>query len=157
LLSLLHLISFPGILYWVMSERAFQILEHTADKGIAATGKTMAEAFETAAYGMFSLIADIARYQPTTTRRIVVAAEDREQLLWTWLSELLFNFEVEKQFPLDFRIVHLDDRVLRADVAIRPVGSDIEWLGSAVKAVTYHQLKVEETPDGWRVQVYVDV
>lgn len=140
-----------------MSERTFQILEHTADKGIAATGKTMAEAFENAAYGMFSLIADLTQYQPTVTRKVVVAAEDKEQLLWTWLSELLFNFEVEKQFPLDFEIVDLGDRILRANVAIRPVDVDIEWLGSAVKAVTYHQLKVEETPEGWKVQVYLDV
>jgi SHS2 domain-containing protein len=140
-----------------MAERTFQILEHTADKGVAATGRTMAEAFENAAYGMFSLFVDPGAYQPTAEREVQVAAADREQLLWTWLSELLFIFEVDGELPVDFHILEISHTGLRASVSVRPVGADIEWLGSPAKAITYHQLKVEERPEGWHVQVYVDV
>jgi SHS2 domain-containing protein len=140
-----------------MTERIFEILEHTADKGVAARGRTMAEAFETAAYGMFSLFVDPSAYQPTHNREVLVNADDREMLLWTWLSELHFIFEVEKDLPLDFEIVEIDDISLRANISVRPIGPDIEWHGSAVKAITFHQLKAEETDEGWFVQVYVDV
>jgi SHS2 domain-containing protein len=140
-----------------MTERTFQILEHTADKGVAATGKTMAEAFENAAYGMFALFVDPSIYEPSEQREVFVEADDREQLLWTWLSELHFIFEVDGVLPVDFHIIEIGDTSLRANVAVRPVGEDIEFLGSPVKAVTYYQLKVEETSEGWRVQVYVDV
>ena len=140
-----------------MTERTFQILEHTADKGVAGAGRTMAEAFENTAYGMFSLFVDPEAYQPTMKREIVVSADDREQLLWTWLSELMYIFEVDRQVALDFKIVEISDTSLKSEVAMRPIGKDIEWLGSGVKAVTYHQLKVEETDGLWRTQVYVDV
>jgi len=140
-----------------MAERTFEILEHTADKGVAATGRTMAEAFENAAYGMFSLFVNPGAYEPTSQREVAVSADDREQLLWTWLSELLFIFEVDRELPVDFRIAEISDTGLRANVSVRPIGEDIEWLGAPVKAVTYHRLKVEETDGQWKAQVYVDV
>lgn len=140
-----------------MTEHTFEILEHTADKGVAARGSTMAEAFENAAYGMFALFVDPSAYQPTEEREIAVEADEREMLLWSWLSELHFIFEVDRVLPVDFRILEIDDTKLKAKIALRPIGPDIEWHGSAVKAITFHQLKVEETDGQWRVQVYVDV
>jgi SHS2 domain-containing protein len=148
-----------------MTERTFRALEHTADKGIEATGRTLAEAFENAAYGMFSLFADLSSYEATCERRVTVTAESLDGLVWTWLSELLYIFEVEGLLPVDFGNSAVRGEVPEAggqlefasDVAFRSVGHDIEWLGSPAKAVTYHQLKVEQTGSGWRVQVYVDV
>lgn len=140
-----------------MTERTFQVLEHTADKGVAATGKTMAEAFENAAYGMFSLFVDLSKYQAESENEMSVSGDDREQLLWSWLSELVFMFEVDKLLPVDFRITEISDTSLKAVLSVRPIGKDIEWQGSGVKAVTYHQLKVEQADDTWRAQVYVDV
>lgn len=140
-----------------MTEHTFQVLEHTADKGVAATGKTMAEAFENAAYGTFSLFVDPSQYQPESEVEISVEGDDREQLLWSWLSELVFMFEVDKQLPVNFHILEISDTALKAVVPVRPIGKDIEWHGSGVKAITYHQLKVEETDGTWLAQVYVDV
>jgi SHS2 domain-containing protein len=140
-----------------MIERTFQILEHTADKGIAATGRTMAEAFENAAYGMFSLFVDPSKYQPESKIEMIVEGDDREQLLWSWLSDLIYMFEVDRQLPLDFHIAEISDTRLKAQLDVRPISDDIEWLGSGVKAITFHQLKVEEIDGTWRVQAYVDV
>ena len=39
--------------------KRFQIIEHTADVGMIAYGRTLAEAFANAAYGMFSIIAGL--------------------------------------------------------------------------------------------------
>lgn len=139
------------------SERTFTILEHTADKGIYAKGRTMGEAFEAAAYGMFSLFVNPKNYVPTASREVQIYADDREQLLWKWLSELIFDFEVEKRLPLDFRITDIDDTHLTAKVYYRKVGEDIEFRGSNVKAVTFHQLEVAEKDGIWHVQVYFDV
>ena len=153
----MHVLHFPDILFLDMTEHTFEILEHTADKGVAATGKTMGEAFENAAYGMFSLFVDPEAYEPRTQREVNINADDREQLLWSWLSEILFIFEVNRELPVDFHIAEIDDTHLRALLAVRPIGDDIEWLGSPVKAITFHQLRVEEIDGRWRVQVYVDV
>ena len=140
-----------------MTERTFQVLEHTADKGVAATGKSLAEAFENIAYGMFSLFVDPSAYKAIGERELVLTADDREQLLWTWLSELVYIFAADGQLPVEFHVLENDDTSLKASIEVRPIGEDIEWLGSEVKAVTFHQIKAEQRPDGWYVQVYVDV
>jgi len=139
------------------SERTFKILEHTADKGILAQGKTMGEAFETAAYGMFSLFVNLSNYTPNAHYDIQIHADDREQLLYKWLSDLLFVFEAEKRLPIDSKITEIDDTHLCARVYYLPVSDNIEFHGSNVKAVTFHKLEVVEEDSGWHVQVYFDV
>ena len=39
--------------------RRFQLIEHTADTGLVAHGESLAEAFANAAYGLFSIIAEL--------------------------------------------------------------------------------------------------
>ena len=140
-----------------MNEHRFEFTEHTADKGIAAYGDTFEEALENAAYGMFSLMADLEKYQPSEDRAVELSADDRVALLKAWLRELLFIFEVEKVLPVEFHVREASDKELRADIRVRPFGSDIEWIGSQVKAVTYHGMRVDELDDGYRVHAIVDV
>ncbi|MDO8587538.1 MAG: archease [Armatimonadota bacterium] len=140
-----------------MNEHRFGYLEHTADKGVYAFGETLESAFESAAYGMFSLMADLERYEATGQCRVEVSGEDEVALLHAWLRELLFMFEVERLLPVDFHVRGIANGKLEADVDARPFGPDIEWLGSGVKAVTYHGMKVERIGPEYRVQAIVDV
>ncbi|HIG99105.1 MAG TPA: archease, partial [Thermoplasmata archaeon] len=68
----------------------YELVEHTADVGIKAFGKTVAEAFEHAARGMFDIITDESPIDPVGQYDIELEAPDREQLLVDWLSKLLF-------------------------------------------------------------------
>ena len=141
----------------MMSEHRFGYMEHTADKGVYAYGDTLSEAFEDVAYGVFALMADLARYQRTEIRNIEVSGYDEQSMLRAWLNELLFMFEVERLLPVEFKAHILEGVRLEATVGVRPFGPDIEWLGPQVKAVTYHELEIGKTEDGYRVQVIVDV
>ncbi|MGC8832531.1 MAG: archease, partial [Armatimonadota bacterium] len=38
---------------------SFEVIDHTADRGLVAYGSDLAELFEACAYGMFSLMADL--------------------------------------------------------------------------------------------------
>jgi SHS2 domain-containing protein len=140
-----------------MREHRFEIIEHTADKGVAAEEKTLPAAFESAAFGMFSLMAELPKYTPTRTIEIEVSGMDRETLFHNWLRELLFVFEVEYILPLDFEIFEFNENHLKARVMVREMGPDIEWLGSPVKAVTFHEMKIEPVDGGWHVQAILDV
>ena len=140
-----------------MSEHRFELIEHTADIGIEATGDTLAETFENAAYGMFSVMADIAGMSPSNTIEVRAEAEDLPSLLHAWLAELIYRFDAENVLPVQFKVEQLMETSLTANVGVRPIVADIEWIGPAIKAVTYHQLAVERTPAGWRARVIFDV
>jgi len=140
-----------------MCEHRFEIIEHTADKGIRAYGDRPEEALANAAYAMFSLMADLSGYQPEGTIDVFAEGQDAEVLLHAWLSELLYRFEVDRLLPVDFKIEEFQEWRIRAKAAVRPIGPDIQWLGSAVKAVTFHELKFEKQDGRWIAQAILDV
>ncbi|MCC6444329.1 MAG: archease [Armatimonadetes bacterium] len=134
----------------------FEIFDHTADKGIRAWGDDLKGLFETCAHAMFSMMADLPRYQALAAFPVEVSAPDREALLVAWLSELIFLFETERCLLLDFKITEIGETHLKAEASGRPL-EGIEWTGAEVKAVTYHGLKIQPLPDGWLAEVIVDV
>jgi len=75
--------------------RGFEIIGTTADVGIVARGRTLAELFENAAVGMFAIIFGGASCQVDASdqKRIHLFSSDAEALLVAWLSELLWYFD----------------------------------------------------------------
>lgn len=134
----------------------FEVINHTADIGLAAYGEDVKEAFANAAYGMFSLIAELEDVTETLQREIEVSALDQEALLVAWLNELLYLFDVENIIFKRFEIRDLDANQLRATAYGEKFDSARHQLKMAIKATTYHMLKIEKD-DGYRVQVILDV
>ena len=135
----------------------FEVLSHTADKGIKAYGADLKEVFENAAYGMFSLMAELERYSPTECSEIESEASDLAELLRGWLAELLFRFEVDRMLYTSFEVREISEcRVLGVACGL-PFSPEIEWLGSGVKAVTHHDLSVLQVAGRWEATVIVDV
>ena len=71
----------------------YEEIDHTADVGIRAYGRTLGELFANAAEGMFSLIAELDTVKPVGEIEIRLTAEDPPTLLLRWLSELLYVHE----------------------------------------------------------------
>ena len=74
----------------------YETIDHTADIGIRTSGRTLDEAFGNAAFAMFDILSDIRLVGKMESRDIWLEANDLEQLLVDWLSELLYMSEVER-------------------------------------------------------------
>src|SRR5260370_41380583 len=74
----------------------FEIVEHAADIGFRAWGRTREELFENAALALFSLGCELAAVEEKETRTIQVTGTDLETLLYAWLAELLAVSEAER-------------------------------------------------------------
>ena len=122
--------------------KRFDVVEHTADIGIVAYGTDIQEAFANAAYGMFSLMADLRQVREETSRYVEAEASDRESLVVSWLNELLYLFEVERIIFKRFNILELTNTKLKADAFGENVDVSRHRLRGGVKAATYHALKV---------------
>jgi SHS2 domain-containing protein len=134
----------------------FEILDHTADVGIVAHGDGLEEAFANAAYGMFSLMADLDRVGEGLHREIDVEALDQEALLVAWLNELLYLSDVDLAIFRRFEISSISEGRLRAMVYGEKIDTSRHHLKTPVKAATYHLLKIERE-NGCRVQVILDI
>jgi SHS2 domain-containing protein len=137
-------------------EKRFEVIDHTADIGIAAYGASLREAFGNAAYALFSLMADLENVADALCCEAEVTADDREDLLVAWLNELVYLFEVDNVLFKRFEIDELSETRLRARCYGERIDSERHKIKMAVKAATYHMLKVEKR-DGYRVQVLFDI
>lgn len=138
--------------------KKFEILDHTADIGLLAWGKTIEELFENAALGMFSLIGELENVEQSWTTIVEVKGNDYEDLLVTWLNELLYLFEAEEVLLRTFQIEELGQYYLRAKISGELIDPKKHTVKRMIKACTYYEVKVEEVrPQLFRAQVYFDI
>ena len=134
----------------------FEIIDHTADVGIIARGESIDEVFINAARGMFSLIIDLDTVVESTSQEITVEAPDQEELLVTWLNELLYLFDAENLVFSRFEIANLGKEHLKAIIYGEEVDPDRHNLKSDVKAATYHMIKLQKQ-DGFSAHIILDI
>jgi len=135
--------------------KRFQLIEHTADTGLIAYGKTLAEAYANAAYGLFSIIAELKKVKEVEPRTLELSEEDPESLLFEWLNSLIYLFDVEMLLFKRFDITHFNDHELKATCYGEKYNSSRHHLKIGVKSATYHMLKVDKERN--QVQVIFDI
>jgi len=135
----------------------FEVLEHTADIGLRATGATLKETFAEAALGLESIAFDMASAKGTEPREIVITGEDYESLLVNFLNEVLFLLDGARLVMTDFVVEELNSAVIRACCLTESRDAEKHPAKVVVKGVTWHQLKIEQTGGGWMAEVYLDI
>ena len=137
--------------------QSFHLLEHTADIGFEAFGATRKEVFANAARALMHLMVDLEAIAPQETTSLRAEASDMPSLLVNWLSEILYLFDAEGWLFRDFEVEDLTDHSLEAMARGEKFDRTRHQAKVLVKAITYHQLDLRETAQGWRAQVYVDI
>jgi SHS2 domain-containing protein len=103
----------------------------------------------TAAKGMNALAGMTLAASPRVARNFEVAAADEESLLVAFLSELVYYAEQENLGFDEFIAAHLESGTLRhgsgQELKMEMRGAKIESLNKAIKAVTYHNLKISRS------------
>lgn len=135
----------------------FELLEHTADVGVVATGDTLAEALSWVAVGMFSVIADLDNVEPRESIEVSVNSTGIDTLVVDWLNELLYTYEAKGFLPREFQVsVDEPGNSLVAQCVGEPLDPARHEVLTIVKAATYHNLQVSHNGQ-WRIQVILDV
>ncbi len=132
-------------------------IDHTGDIGIEVAATDRGQLFERAAWGLFSVLTEPSIVEPREAHAVAVEGTDPDDLMVKWLSELNFLHVTQHDLFSKFSIDELDDTRLAATVWGEPIDSDRHTVYTEVKAITYHQLEIEETADGWRVQIIFDM
>ena len=136
-----------------MDDERFEEIEHTADIAIRVRGETLAELFANAAYGMACQLADVDAVDISIEKEISLRADDVEMLLVDWLGELLYLGEREDAVFVTFDMKRVTPQDLRAVAR----GGRIKEHQAHIKAVTFSQMDVRETDDGYETPVVFDV
>ncbi len=135
----------------------YEIFEHTADLGLRVQAADLEGLFAEAGRGLASMmVANLDEVQPVQERELTLTGEERDYLLFDWLTELLYIFDTERLLLVDFTL-QIGNSGLHAVCRGETLDPGRHLLDHEVKAITYHGLKVEQTDAGWQAELIVDI
>jgi SHS2 domain-containing protein len=135
----------------------YKLIDHTADLGIDVFGRDAADLFTNAALAMFDQIVDIKTLRGDDKLRIRVRGADWADLMVNWLRELLYFWTVKEQLIKTVDIESLSITQLSAVLTTDAFDSSRHSIKNEIKAVTYHQINVEQGVKGWKARVIFDI
>ena len=138
------------------SNFAFSEIAHTADYALRIRGRDFIALFQNAAHGLYSLIGpseEKLKREQCVEKQITLVAQDTEELLVEWLSELAYWVENEFYIGTDIRFSQIDESRLEATIG----GWKADRVERLIKAVTWHNLEIRQTGDGLEATVIFDV
>ncbi len=144
-----------------MSCPGFAHEEHTADVLVVGRGRTLEEAFEQAAIGVYEVITDTRSVRPEGRVDVDVTGIDLENLLYRWIEELLIYTDSEGLVFGIARVCRIiregDEYRIVASAWGEPFDPERHEQRTIVKAMTYAQMEIRREGDCWRVQFVVDI
>ncbi|MFX0031185.1 MAG: archease [Candidatus Hodarchaeota archaeon] len=145
-----------------MKEAGFEFEEHTADIKVRSWGRTLEDAFIQTALSLMTIMTpDLKRISPLVKRSIEITSEDTYALLFDFLSEFLYFFDVEGLIFSDI-IVNLnktknDEYFLKAIMSGEKFDRDKHEIGTEVKAVTYSFMTIKKKRSKIEIEIIFDV
>ena len=135
----------------------YELFEHTADLGLRVTAADLDTLFAEAGECLFSaVVEDLGTVRAAVEVRVELTGDDREFLLFDWLRELLMRHDAERLLFGKFA-VGVREGGLSGTAWGEPIDTERHVLSHEVKAITYHELRVEQTAGGWLAEVIVDI
>jgi SHS2 domain-containing protein len=142
-------------------KKRFKFLEHTADAYIEAYGETLEEAFENAAAAMTDVMTKLETVEAQTEENFMVKAQDEPALLYSWLEELLLEFELKGKLYSRFEVSGIEETSEGFRLHAKAWGEKYDPKKHptkvGIKAATYHLMEILKEPDGVTVRFILDI
>lgn len=145
-----------------MKEAGFIYEDHTADVQARCWGRSLEEAFNQTAYSLMATITpDLKRISSNIEKKIKIEAEDKEALLFDFLSELLYIFDVEELVfnNIKVQIIKETEDLYVLNALLRGEKFDLtkHEIGVEVKAITYSFMEITESKNKVEISIVFDI
>ena len=130
----------------------FEEISHTADWSARVWAEDLPLLFTEAARAMNSLSGTTIGSGTRLKRTFKAEGPDAESLLVAFLSELLY-YQEQENLVFDTFELDVNGKTLKVEME----GAEIASPEKAIKAVTYHNLKIEQTDQGFETTIVFDV
>jgi len=137
--------------------KPYTLLDHTADLRIRVSGTDPADLYKNAGLALFDLINRSDRLDSREVIEIDVSGDDLADLMVNYLRELLYLWTGNEKLVKMIDILQISDTAVSARVITDRYQPQHHAILHDIKAVTYHQIEVSRTADGWQATVVFDV
>lgn len=138
----------------------YRTLDHTADLALEVTAGSLESLFAESVRALTDCMTRLEQVIPEVNHEVAMAAPELDRLLVDLLSEVVFLHETE---ALVFSEASLSVAETESGWSLSgTLGGeefDLERHGfkTLIKAVTYHELSVQSSPDGWIARIVFDL
>ncbi len=135
-----------------MNNSGYVEVDHIADLAIRVWGKDFNTILAIAAEGLYSVMG--VRYDTISQskREIILEYLNQENLLVDFLSELLFLCEKDHLFLDSMRFEEINGAIV-----VKAKTHKIQSIEREIKAVTYHELEINENEKGLETTITFDI
>lgn len=136
----------------------YDLLDHTADLGVAVEGASAEEALARLVLALGALLCGGGPAEASAEERLECpGGPDLRGSALAVLRELLYRFATRRLFPVACEVLRLDERGAEVRVSLARWDPALHSEGSDVKAVTWHASAFEREGAAWRARVIFDV
>jgi len=132
----------------------------TADIAFEASGKDLNELFKSSAEALFEILSNVKKVNKTITRKIGLKNKVIENLLYDFLSEILYIKDLDFMIFSNCNLKIKESKSgyeLDAVVYGEKINPKKHELHSDAKAITLHQFSIDKTKNGYKAFVIVDI
>ena len=145
-----------------MKDAGYIFEDHTADVQVKSWAKNLKGAFSQTAYSLIETITpNLEKIIPQIEKKIKIESEDKESLLFDFLSELLFIFDVEELVFNDIKVCYIkkinDMYELEALLKGEKFDLNKHEIGTEVKGITYSFMNIEESKEKVEISIVFDI
>ncbi len=146
----------------MIEQKGFEYLDHTADLMIRAYGRSLEELLENCSKAFFNAISPgyLEKTEVKRCIKIEVEGDSLEELIFRWMSELVYSFDTEGLLGKEFKIeVKREGESYKAmgEICGEEFDPEKHEYALQVKAMTYNMLKVSEENGRYVAEFVMDV
>ena len=144
-----------------MTTPGYEFIDHPADVQVHSWGQNFSDALEQSCLALFDIMFDRNGFGDSEQMSISVKGSDIQNLVYSFLDEFLFKFDVDDFVVNKVKITKCDLENFVIEAVADGECFDMDKHGNfrrtEVKAVTYASMKVEQKDDKWEIYVIFDL
>jgi SHS2 domain-containing protein len=137
----------------------FELFDHTADLGIRIFAPTREGLIQPALAGLYAAIGELKSKSPLPEvfHLTNVGGGDPAMLLRDFLQHALYCFEPDQLLMVNVVCAEFLDARLSVSVHFAPIDAERSVYSREVKAITYHELSLNQIKGGYEARIIVDI
>lgn len=137
----------------------YRYLDHMTDAVIEAYGSTLEEAFENAAKGLNNTMIDLKTVTPDREIHVRAEGHDLSELLFDWLDKVMLLLVADGIVMSEFAVIIKRNSVYILEGIAKGEKLDLakHHYKVEIKAVTYHEMQIEQDDGNFLVRFLLDL
>lgn len=132
-------------------------MDHTADLGVEVIAEDLKKLFEKAGATLTDLIITGDLLPESIVTELKISGIDLEDLMVRWLGEILYLFQSDGIITVSPKVHNITSTEINAEIESTVFNPKIHFIKHDIKAVTYHQIRVENLKKHWKTRVIFDL